>query len=174
MQALNGIKKLVKKILKRDKPYFIHPTASVNANLLVIGKHSKIYEYVIIREQEQAILTLGDYVQIGPFCVIFPDGGITIGNNVLIGPHCVFAASNHDYIQTKVPVRFSGAVSKGPIVIEDSVWIGANCTVTDGVTIGHNAVIGANSVITKNVQPYEIVGGTPARHLGFRKTEHGE
>jgi len=164
------LKNVVKKILKRDKPYFIHPTAILNVSQLTIGQHTQICEYVIIRDHGH--LTLGDYVQLGPFCVIFPGGGITIGNNVMIGPHCVFAAANHDYVQTEVPIRFSGAVSKGPIVIEDNVWISANCTITDGVTIGHDAVIGANSVVTKDVKPYEIVGGTPARHLGFRKKEH--
>lgn len=167
MQPLAGIKKIIKKLLKLDRPYFIHKTAILNLASVSIGKESQICEYVIIRDHGK--ITIGEYVQVGPFCVMFPDGGITIGNNVLIAPHCIFAASNHDYIQTEIPVRFSGAVSKGPIVIEDNVWIGANCTITDGVTIGHDAIIGANSVVTKHVQPYEIVGGTPAKNLGFRK-----
>ena len=167
MQAITFIKKRIKKILNMDRPYFIHKTAMLNPASVTIGKESQIMEYVIIRDH--AKMTIGEFVQVGPFCVFFPDGGITIGNNVLIGPHCIFAAANHDYVQTDVPIRFSGAVSKGPIVIEDNVWISANCTITDGVTIGHDAVIGANSVITKNVLPYEIVGGTPAKHLGSRK-----
>lgn len=171
MQALNGIKKMIRQLLGTDRPYYIHKTAIVNPDLITVGKETHILEYVIIREF--GTLTIGDHVQVGPFCVFFPDGGIKIGNNVMIAPHCAFAASNHDHVQTDVPMRFAGAISKGPIVIEDNVWIGANCTITDGVTIGHDALIGANSVITKNVQPYEIVGGTPARHLGFRKQKNG-
>lgn len=65
-------------------------------------------------------------------------------------------------------MRFAPALTKGPTVIEDNVWIGSHCVVTDGVKIGKEAVIGAGSVVTKDVQPFDIVAGVPARVIGNR------
>jgi acetyltransferase-like isoleucine patch superfamily enzyme len=68
-------------------------------------------------------------------------------------------------------MRFAGSTSRGPIVIGDDVWIGANCSILDGVTIGRGAVVAANSVVNSNVDEYAIVGGTPAVPLGSRLKE---
>ena len=164
---MNYFRRLVN-IFKSKKEYFIHESAIIGNNLeLNIGLGSEIWEYVVIRNNVN--LKLGQFVQIGPFTVIFPGGNIEIHDNVMIGPHCVFAGANHDYIQTIEPMRFAGDVSKGPIIVEKNVWIAANCTITDGVTIGHDAVIAANSVVSKDVKPFEIVGGVPAKNIGFRK-----
>lgn len=148
--------------------YFIHPTAIITGQKnLKIGGNAQIWEYAIIRAPTN--VSIGKYSQIGPFTVLLSGEGITIGDNVMIGPHCVLAAGNHDYKQVAVPMRFAGDLSSGPIVIEDNVWIGANCTITDGVVVGHNAVVAANSVVTKNVSPYDIVAGSPAKKIGNRK-----
>ncbi len=153
--------------LKEDS-YFIHPTALVSDDhFLTLGDKAEIWEYVIVRSFSQ--VTVGPQTQIGPFTVILSGSGIKIGKNVMIGPHCVLAAGNHDYKQTKLPMRFAGDISQGPIVIGDNVWIGANCTITDAVVIGHDAVVAANSVVTKRVRPYEIVAGCPAKKIGFRR-----
>ena len=61
--------------------------------------------------------------------------------------------------------------SKGPIIIENDVWIGYGATIMSGVTVGNGAIIGAHSVVTKNVEPYSIVVGNPARHTKFRFAE---
>jgi acetyltransferase-like isoleucine patch superfamily enzyme len=143
-------------------------TASIEDRQLVsIGRHSEIKDYVIIRTAGNPV-RIGEYVQLNPFTVIYGGSGVTIGNNVMIAPHCVLAAGNHDYVQTEVPIRFAGNLSKGPIIIEDNVWIGANCTITDGVKIGRDAVIAANSLVNKDVPPFEIAGGVPIRSLGNR------
>jgi acetyltransferase-like isoleucine patch superfamily enzyme len=81
----------------------------------------------------------------------------------------MIAAGDHDYLQTEKPIRFAGNITKGPIIIEDNVWIGANCTITDGVRIGRDAVIAANSVVTTDVAPYDLVGGAPAKFISNRK-----
>ena len=60
-----------------------------------------------------------------------------------------------------------------PIVIDDDVWIGSNCTITAGVHIGTGSIVGANSVVTKDVPPYSIVGGVPATVIGTRKPHDG-
>ena len=59
----------------------------------------------------------------------------------------------------------------GEIVIEDDVWIAANCTITPGTRIGHGAVVGAGAVVTRDVEPYAIVGGVPAHVIGSRRKD---
>jgi acetyltransferase-like isoleucine patch superfamily enzyme/predicted SAM-dependent methyltransferase len=158
-----------KKMLSNKlRNYYIDSTAQLEKkNLIKIGKNAEIKDYVIIRTYSN-LVKIGEYSQINPFTVIYGGGGVDIGNNVMIAPHCMIAGGNHNYKQTEKPMRFAGGFSKGSIVIEDNVWIGANCTITDGVHIGRDAVIGANSVLNKDVEPYSIVGGTPAKYLGNR------
>lgn len=86
----------------------------------------------------------------------------------MTGPHTVIAAGNHDYRDITVPMLELKGFGKGPIKIEDDVWIGANCTITDGVTIKKGAVVGANNVVTKDVSEYDIVAGCPAKVIGNR------
>lgn len=142
-----------------------------NKKYIKLGKFSEIQEYVVIKTASNFV-EIGEYCQLNPFTVVYGGSGVKIGNNVMIGPHCMIASGNHDYIQTKLPMRFSGSLTNGPIIIGDNVWIGSNSTITDGVTIGKDAVVGANSVVTKNVSPYDIVAGVPAKVIGNRKVNH--
>ncbi len=80
----------------------------------------------------------------------------------------MIAAGNHDHNQVNMPMRFAGTLTKGPIIIEDDVWIGANVTIADGVVIKRGAVVAGNSFVNKNVQAYDIVGGVPIKVLGNR------
>lgn len=91
-------------------------------------------------------------------CTFFDRGGITLGNEVFIGPKVNLITINHD---TNPDNR--GATYGRPIVIENKVWIGINSTVLPGIGIGHGAIVGANSVVTKDVAPNTIVAGNPAR-----------
>lgn len=148
--------------------YYVHPTARLErAELIEIGEGTEINDYVIVKTPTNKV-KIGTYTQINPFTVIYGGVGVTIGNNVMIAPHCMIASGNHDFKQTNYPMRFAGTVSKGPIVIEDNVWIGANCTITDGVTVGAESVIAANSVVVKNVEPWSIMSGVPAVKIGSR------
>ena len=91
---------------------------------------------------------------------------IVLGNNVTISYNSILLTGGLDL--DKFPdyrIHFSE-----DIIVEDNVWIGANCTITDGVRIGRDAVIAANSVVTKDVAPYDIVGGSPAKFIANRKT----
>lgn len=155
--------------LNRITSYFIHPTAYVyDRENLILGRNCLIAEYVIIRPPTSSIV-IGDNSQIGPFTVIFTGHyGVTIGENVMIAPHCVIAGGNHEYRNLDIPMIKAGDFSNGPIIIEDDVWIGANCTITDNVKIGRGAIIAANSVVNKDVDPYSIVGGVPAAIISTR------
>lgn len=154
---------------KNKLQYFIDKTAILDKKELVIIKDfAEIKEYVIIKTFENPVV-IGKYAQLNPFTVIYGGSGVYIGDNVMIAPHCMIAAGDHDFKQLEKPMRFSGSVTKGPIIIEDNVWIGSNVTITDGVRIGNDSVVAANSVVTKDVAPFDIVGGVPAKVIGNRK-----
>jgi len=151
-----------------NKPYIHESVIMWAPENIEIHETAGIYEYSIIRATNSKV-TIGANTQIGPFTVILGGSGVFIDKNVMIAPHCVLAAGRHDYIQLEVPMRFAGSLSKGPIFIEEDVWIGANCTITDGIRIKKGAVVAANSLVNKDVGEFDIVGGTPARILGNRK-----
>ena len=136
-------------------------------SLIKLKKRSEIQDYVIIRTSSNPVI-IGENTQINPFTVIYGGSGVTIGRDVMIAPHCMIASGNHDFKQLDKPIRHAGNLSKGTIIIEDGVWVGANSTITDGVRIGRNAVVAAGSVVTKNIEPYDIVGGVPARVIANR------
>ena len=104
---------------------------------------------------------------INPYTVIYSAGGISIGDNVLIATHVVMSAHNHIYKDRNLLIRKQG-ISKIGINIGNDVWIGANATILDGVSIGNGAIIAAGSVVTKDVMPYTIFAGVPARFLKNR------
>jgi virginiamycin A acetyltransferase len=103
---------------------------------------------------------------------------IKIGKKCSIARNCTFTLSNHitDLFTTSPTSRHmfshkrgnSASYSKGDIIIKNDVWIGANCTLLDGITIENGAIIGAGSVVVKNVPPYAIVGGNPAKIIKYR------
>lgn len=96
------------------------------------------------------------------------DGGeIMIGDGVAIGPNVVLRASNHRFERRDIPIREQGHAG-AKIIIEEDVWLGANAVVTAGVTIGAHAVVGAGAVVTRDVEPWAVVGGVPARFIRHR------
>ncbi|MEP6803990.1 MAG: acyltransferase [Flavobacterium sp.] len=111
-------------------------------------------------------ISVGENSIINQYSCIY--GHALIGENVMIAPHVMLAGGYHNSSKTDIPMMLQGDGSKGPIVIEDDVWIGANSVIMDGVTIGKGSIVGAGSVVTKNVQPYEIVFGNPAKKFKSR------
>lgn len=103
-------------------------------------------------------VTIGKGCFIQQCCTFFGRGGITIGNDVFIGPKVNLITINHD-----VNPENRSATYGRPIVIEDKVWIGINATILPGVTIGYGSIVGAGSVVTKDVPAMTIVAGNPAR-----------
>lgn len=103
-------------------------------------------------------VSIGERCFIQQCCTFFGRGGIEIGNDVFIGPKVNLITINHD-----VNPDNRSATYGRKIVIEDKVWIGINSTILPGVRIGYGAIVGAGSVVTKNVEPMTIVAGNPAR-----------
>ena len=103
-------------------------------------------------------VTIGKGCFIQQCCTFFGRGGITIGNEVFIGPKVNLITINHD-----VNPENRNATYGRPIVIEDKVWIGINSTILPGVKVGYGAIVGAGSVVTKDVPAMTIVAGNPAR-----------
>jgi acetyltransferase-like isoleucine patch superfamily enzyme len=107
---------------------------------------------------------------IGPYCILYGHGGLSIGRNTMIGPHTVIVPANHGFGSVDVPMNVQHLTQKG-ISIGDDVWIGSGCTVLDGVRIGKGAVIGAGSVVSKDIDPYAIAYGIPAAVARSRRGE---
>ena len=94
-------------------------------------------------------------------------GSINIGDYVQVGPNVVIVSSNHSF-KTKGKKIHEQEMDEGHIVIDDDVWIGANSVILPNVNIGKGAIIGAGAVVTSDIKPYTIVGGVPAKVIGFR------
>ena len=101
-------------------------------------------------------LTLGEHSSIGPYGYVGCSGRITIGKNVIFGPKCSLFAENHVFSDTKCSIKSQGVKQKG-ITIEDDCWIGSNVIILDGVTIGKGSVIGAGTLVAKDIPAGSVV-----------------
>lgn len=111
-------------------------------------------------------ITLGNNCSIGANSHITAINCISIGNNVRMGNHILITdnahgASNRELLD--MAPNYRPLYSKGPVIIEDNVWIGEKASILPGVHIGQGCIIGANSVVTKDIPAYSIVGGNPAK-----------
>jgi acetyltransferase-like isoleucine patch superfamily enzyme len=111
-------------------------------------------------------LVIGDDVDLALDVLITTSGGVTIGDRVLIGYRTQILSSNH-VIEGRNPIFSSGHVKK-QVSIANDVWVGAACIILPGVSVGEGAIIAAGSVVTKDVPPFSIVGGVPAKVIRYR------
>lgn len=110
---------------------------------------------------------LGDNSGIGVNARI--NGKAIIGNDVMMGENVSIFVRNHAFDRTDIPMNQQGFSEEKPVVIGNDVWIGSYAIITSGVHVGNGAIIGAGSVVTKDVPDYAIVGGNPAKILKMRK-----
>ena len=114
-----------------------------------------------------AALDIGANTSVAPFVHIWCGGRVVIGANCMIGSHVAISSLTHDYTHAKM----SGTIVAKPVRIEDDVWIGSHAVIMPGTTIGTGAVVGAGSVVTRDVPPYAIVYGVPATIRGHREIQ---
>lgn len=114
-------------------------------------------------------LQIGHNSSIGAYSKI-QNTKLTINNDVMIGEYLSILGGGHVFSRTDIPMRLQGQLPKTELIIEDDVWIGAHVIITSGCTrIGKGSIIGAGSVVTKDVETYTIVGGNPAHIIKKRK-----
>jgi len=114
-------------------------------------------------------VVIGDRSQIGANCKMEND--LIIGDDVVMGPDIVIMSSSHAYNRLDIPINKQGALPRRPPKIGNDVWIGTRVVILPGVTIGDQAVIGANTVVTKDVPPKAVFAGCPGRVIRWRGQE---
>jgi acetyltransferase-like isoleucine patch superfamily enzyme len=135
---------------------------------VTIGKHAIIRPTNIYGSAIGEGLKIGNNSSIGPYSYIGCSGFIEIGDNVMMSPRVSIYAENHIFDHPELSIKEQG-VKREFVKIEDDCWIAANTVILAGVTIGRGSVIAAGSVVTKDVPPYSIVGGVPAKVIKSRK-----
>lgn len=123
----------------------------------------------VIAVVKDGSLVIGRNCSIGSQSTLSGVGGIEIGDDVLVAGQCYIGGGRYGTRIGAGPMVAQGHVTKGPVVIGSDVWLGAGVRVIDGVRIGDGAIVGAGAVVTKDVAPYAIVGGVPAREIGRRE-----
>lgn len=124
-----------------------------------LGADSTIEDNAVVNNGVGDVL-IGPGVRVGIGTVLI--GPVEIGAQVITAQHVVMSGLNHGYEDITRPIRLQ-PVSTKPIVIEDECWIGANAVITAGVRVGKHSVVAGGSVVTKDVPPYSVVAGNPAR-----------
>lgn len=144
---------------------------SVRGTLIQIGPRAVVDSFVKIKPVGgSGAVRVGEASYLNSGTVIYSGNGVTLGRGVLVAANCTFAATNHQFARADTPIASQGfQPSRGGIVVEDDVWIGANCVILDGAHIGKGAVIGAGSVVRGQVEPYKIFAGNPLREIGARR-----
>lgn len=129
---------------------------------LVFGDYVTISRGVMIRPSSYygndlgKGLVMGENSSIGPYGYVGCSGKITIGKNVMFGPKCSLFAENHNFSDMESSIKSQGVNQKG-ITVEDDCWIGSNVVILDGVTIGKGSVIGAGTLVTKDIPAGSVV-----------------
>jgi acetyltransferase-like isoleucine patch superfamily enzyme len=131
---------------------------------VILDREVHIHRGTIIEVGQGSKVTIGQETHIQANCTLNGYlGSIHIGRYVMIAQGCGFYPYQHKVDDLSQPMCHQKLISKGDIVIEDDVWLGARAQVMDGVHIGRGAIIGAGAVVTRNVPPYAVAVGVPAR-----------
>ena len=129
---------------------------------IIIGDNVTISRGVMIRPSSYygkdcgVGLVIGSHSSFGPYCFIGCSGKIVIGENVMFGPKCSLFAENHVFSDINRTIKSQGVNNKG-IIVEDDCWIGSNVVILDGVRIGRGSVIGAGTLISKDIPAGSII-----------------
>ncbi len=149
---------------------FVTIYAHRESSAISVGAGTKVYRCTVLEAGDGGSISVGDDTHIQASCDLkgFVKN-LVIGSKVTIAPHCCFSSYNHQFYDASTPIPMQGLTSRGDTVVEDDVWLGAGVIVLDGVRIGRGAVIGAGSVVTKDLPAYSICVGVPARVIKWRE-----
>ena len=160
--------KLWNKQLQVGRNVEIDPRAFIaRGGRVTLGDESVIRAGAMLLPSSGSI-SIGNKTSINQYTVINGQGGVTIGNSVMVAAFVAMFAANHNFDDPVLPILEQGTGTKGGIKIEDDVWIGTHAVILDGVIIGKGSVIGAGTVVTKNVLPYSVVVGVPGKRVRSR------
>ncbi len=155
------------------KPWFTHisgPNIRIGRCSTVISERDQPVRIGVWgHEPDQGKITIGDYVLISPGTRISASDEVRIGNSVMMANGVYITDSDWHGIYDRV----ARPKDINPVIIEDNVWLGDRCTVLKGVTIGENSIVGACSVVSKDVPPNVVVAGNPAKVVKELSTEDG-
>ncbi len=141
----------------------------VEAGQFSVGARTLVARNVLIQAKtDEGFVHIGEDCSIGGQTTITSGGGVQIGNFVMIAGQGYIGGGRYHTEDLDTPMIQQGNYTRGPVRIEDDVWIGAAVSVLDGVHIGKGAIVGAGSVVTKDVAPRQIVAGIPAKPIGSR------
>jgi acetyltransferase-like isoleucine patch superfamily enzyme len=138
-----------------------------NRGRIILGDKVTLNPYVFLQANVNGYIEIGNNTELNNFTIVNSGGKIIIGQNVLIGPKVNIIAYNHSFESIDIPIKKQKSKT-APIIIEDDVWIGANVTILPGVKIGKGAVIGANSVVNKDIEPFSVNVGVPCKKIKER------
>lgn len=157
------------RLVHRSGGHFINNKKQLHLDgNVIIRPHCDIYSY--------GYLEIGENTEIGKFSCVASANRVVIGKGVLTGPFIFIADHNHQYENPLIPIYMQGIkVGKNDSVeIGDETWIGAKVAICGNIKIGKHCVIGANSVVTKDIPDYSVAAGIPARVIkkyDFEKKE---
>jgi len=152
------------------KNVYIHPGGQIVRPRFIsigdnvrIGKNTDIYVHPKHPGLKEFILEIGNNVHIGNYNIIGARNSVVLEENVLLGPGVIIVDHSHHYDNVEIPIKLQ-AVSEGGLVrLERDCWVGANVFIFPNVTVGRHAVIGANSIVNRDIPPYSVAVGAPAK-----------
>lgn len=113
-------------------------------------------------------VSIGNHSAIGENALL--SGTIILGDHVMMGPNVTMYSKNHEYSRLDIPIMNQGYQEERPIVVGNDVWLCAHSIILPGVHIGNGVIVGAGSVVVKDVPDYAIVGGNPAKIIKYRNS----
>ncbi len=121
-------------------------------------------------------IKIGNNVGIGANTGIYAVAGNTVnlGDHILLGPYTYIGGHSYHFDRLDIPISAQGINPRGGTTIEEGAWIGARATLMDGVTVGQGAIVAAGAVVTRDVPPYAIVAGVPAKIIRYRDLKKHE
>jgi acetyltransferase-like isoleucine patch superfamily enzyme len=158
----------------------ISPSCDINPKIapyIYVGDNTSIHKDVWLNipifgkspKNDQPIIKVGDWTEIGRRCTISAINRIHIGERCIFGPNVFFSDHNHEYLNMSKPIQLQGPTEGGMIIVEPGCWFGHNSAVVADrgrvITIGNNSVVGANSVVTKSFPANSIIVGLPGRNV---------